>query len=83
FTTIIEHGFKILPIMSFHQCGGNIGDTVYLPLPAWFWKKLASLVPSGDVADVKYVSEYGNSSIEYPSAQAIPLALPFFSKMMS
>jgi hypothetical protein len=83
FTTIIEHGFKILPIMSFHQCGGNIGDTVYQPFPAWLWKKMASLGSVSDVSDLKYVSEYGNASIEYPSAWAIHLALPAFTKMMS
>lgn len=22
-------------IMSFHQCGGNVGDDVFIPLPAW------------------------------------------------
>ena len=21
--------------MSFHQCGGNVGDDVYIPLPQW------------------------------------------------
>jgi hypothetical protein len=83
FTTIIEHGFKILPIMSFHQCGGNIGDTVYQPFPAWLWKKMASLGNVSDVSDLKYVSEYGNASIEYPSAWAIQLALPAFTRMMS
>jgi len=83
FTTIIEYGFKIVPIMSFHQCGGNIGDTVYQPFPAWLWKKLASLIPSGELTDTMYVSEYGNACIEYPAAEVIDLALPFFSKMMS
>lgn len=21
--------------MSFHECGGNVGDDVYIPLPSW------------------------------------------------
>jgi hypothetical protein len=83
FNTIIEHGFKVLPIMSFHQCGGNIGDTVYQPVPAWLWKKMMSLGSVSDVSDLRYVSEYGNASIEYPSAWAIHLAVPSFKKMMS
>ena len=83
FTTIIEYGFKIVPIMSFHQCGGNIGDTVYQPFPAWLWKKMAAAANVTDISDLKYVSEYGNASIEYPSAWAIHLALPSFKQMMS
>jgi beta-amylase len=83
FTTIIEYGFKIVPIMSFHQCGGNIGDTVYQPVPAWLWKKMMSLGLVSDVSDLRYVSEYNNACIEYPSAWMIHLAVPFFKKMMS
>lgn len=26
---------KVQAIMSFHQCGGNIGDAVNIPLPRW------------------------------------------------
>ena len=81
FSTIIEYGFKILPIMSFHQCGGNIGDTVYQPFPAWLWKKMASM-STGDVSDMKFVSEYGNASVEYPAPWAVEYAVPFFTKMM-
>lgn len=82
FEVIINHGFKILPIMSFHQCGGNIGDTVYQAVPQWLWKVMAAAIPSGDVNDLKFVSEYGNASIEYPSPWAIEYAVPYFSKMM-
>ncbi|PHT32258.1 Beta-amylase [Capsicum baccatum] len=28
-------GLKIQAVMSFHQCGGNVGDVVYTPLPKW------------------------------------------------
>ena len=83
FEVTIAHGFKVLPIMSLHQCGGNIGDTVYQPVPAWLWKAMATKIPSGDVNDLKFVSEYGNASIEYPSPWAIDYALPYFRKMMS
>lgn len=35
FSIIQEHGFKLQAIMSFHQCGGNIGDNINIPLPMW------------------------------------------------
>eukprot|EP00440_Ansanella_granifera_P076488 gb/GFBE01083001.1/.p1 GENE.gb/GFBE01083001.1/~~gb/GFBE01083001.1/.p1 ORF type:complete len:475 (+),score=118.47 gb/GFBE01083001.1/:1-1425(+) len=28
-------GMNLQAVMSFHQCGGNVGDTVSFPLPAW------------------------------------------------
>lgn len=30
-----EVGLKIQVVMSFHECGGNVGDDVYIPLPQW------------------------------------------------
>ncbi|KAJ3670358.1 hypothetical protein LUZ60_010682 [Juncus effusus] len=35
FQIIQEEGLKLQAIMSFHQCGGNIGDGVYIPIPQW------------------------------------------------
>lgn len=35
FELIKRCNLKIQAIMSFHQCGGNIGDSVYIPLPKW------------------------------------------------
>lgn len=32
-------GLKWEPIISTHQCGGNVGDTVYKPIPSWLWSK--------------------------------------------
>mmetsp|Transcript_107925 Transcript_107925/g.336613 ORF Transcript_107925/g.336613 Transcript_107925/m.336613 type:complete len:481 (-) Transcript_107925:69-1511(-) len=31
-------GLQLQAVMSFHQCGGNVGDTVSYPLPAWALK---------------------------------------------
>jgi beta-amylase len=28
-------GLKMQVVMSFHQCGGNTGDSCYIPLPPW------------------------------------------------
>ncbi|KNA18041.1 hypothetical protein SOVF_074390 [Spinacia oleracea] len=35
FQVVQECGLKIQAIMSFHQCGGNVGDIVFIPLPQW------------------------------------------------
>ena len=35
FKVVQEYGLKIQAIMSFHQCGGNIGDTINITLPQW------------------------------------------------
>lgn len=35
FEIIKEEGLKLQAIMSFHQCGGNIGDNIYIPIPKW------------------------------------------------
>lgn len=28
-------GLKFQAVMSFHSCGGNVGDTCNIPLPTW------------------------------------------------
>ena len=28
-------GLKIQAVMSFHACGGNVGDSAQVPLPSW------------------------------------------------
>ncbi|XP_057455781.1 beta-amylase [Lotus japonicus] len=35
FQLIQECGLKLQAIMSFHQCGGNVGDAVNIPIPQW------------------------------------------------
>lgn len=32
-----ESGLKWVPILSTHQCGGNVGDDCNIPLPNWVW----------------------------------------------
>ncbi len=49
FQDIVDAGLQIMPIMSFHQCGGNVGDDVNVNLPSWIWDI------AGDGA--KYISE--------------------------
>lgn len=63
FRTINSAGLKIVPIMSFHQCGGNVGDNVFIPIPSWIWSKYEGQTFNGTVVtadDMKYLSELGN-----------------------
>lgn len=58
--TIIAAGLHWVPIFSFHQCGGNVGDTCDIPIPSWLWGALG-----GDSPELlKYRSENGNYSNE-------------------
>lgn len=49
-----------IPIMSFHQCGGNVGDDCNIPLPAWIWQHLGG----EDHQSWQFKSEQGNTSVE-------------------
>ncbi|XP_071697801.1 beta-amylase 2, chloroplastic-like [Rutidosis leptorrhynchoides] len=35
FNIVRELDLKIQVVMSFHECGGNVGDDVHIPLPKW------------------------------------------------
>ena len=35
FKLVKEAGLKLQVVMSFHQCGGNVGDNVTIPIPKW------------------------------------------------
>lgn len=70
FEKIEDSGLKIVAIMSFHQCGGNVGDDYTAKLPNWVWSKyegesFESLTLSQE--DLMYKSEKGNTSKEYIS----------------
>lgn len=32
-------GMKMIPIISTHQCGGNVGDDCNTPIPSWVWNQ--------------------------------------------
>ena len=67
FSTITARGLDIVPIFSFHQCGGNVGDTCNIPLPPWLWGKYTGAVVNGVTLDgngLKHKSEQGNFSSE-------------------
>lgn len=67
FSKIKAKGLKIVPILSFHQCGGNVGDTYTSYLPSWLWTKYVGSTLNGvtiTANDLKYKSEQGNYSAE-------------------
>ncbi len=38
--TVRAAGLKWIPIISTHECGSNVGDSVNIPLPSWLWEKI-------------------------------------------
>ena len=68
FADIAQAGLKIVPIMSFHQCGGNIGDDCDIPIPGWIWQHYQDKGLTEN--DLRYKSEYGNYSVETVSLWA-------------
>lgn len=79
FSRIKNAGLKIIPIMSFHQCGGNVGDTYTSTLPAWIWNKIKKDLT---VEDMKYKSELGNYSDEYVTLWADDRVLYQYKEFM-
>lgn len=70
FSKIKNAGLKIVPIMSFHQCGGNVGDSYQSYLPSWVWGKYSNRFYDGQwvsANDLKYKSELGNYNSEFIS----------------
>lgn len=56
-------GLQLQAVMSFHQCGGNVGDTVSFPLPAW-------ALEAGTKNDLLYKSKSGVVSTDSLSLSA-------------
>ncbi len=78
FQVITSKGLDIVPIFSFHQCGGNVGDTCDIPLPSWLWGKYTSSTLNGitmGTNGLKHRSEQGNYSSETVQGWADTLVL--------
>ncbi|KAK1304892.1 Beta-amylase [Acorus calamus] len=61
FKMVKECRLKVQAIMSFHQCGGNVGDVVYIPIPGW-----ARDVAESD-PNIFYTNREGTRNPEYLS----------------
>lgn len=86
FQKIQNAGLKVVPIMSFHQCGGNVGDDYTAYLPSWVWSKYEATSYKGltlSTNDLKYVSELGNVSNEYLSLWVDDLVSNEYSDFMN
>lgn len=67
FDLITAYGLDIAPILSFHQCGGNVGDDYTSLLPSWLWPKYANRSVRGvqlGLTGLQHRSEQGNYSPE-------------------
>jgi beta-amylase len=82
-TKIIGAGLKWVPILSFHQCGGNVGDTVNVNVPTWVWADVAKRMGSTNPDAAKYVSEHGNVNSEFVQAWSTDHAIPLYSRYMN
>ncbi|XP_074565611.1 beta-amylase 1, chloroplastic-like [Curcuma longa] len=62
-------GLKVQAVMSFHQCGGNVGDSVTIPLPRWVLEEMAK------DPDLAYTDQWGRRNPEYLSlgCDALPV----------
>jgi len=59
-------GIEVEFVMSFHKCGGNVGDNVYIPLPRWVRKEADEMGRNR----VFYTDRSGDSNDEYISCGA-------------
>lgn len=55
-----EKGLKVQATLSFHACGGNVGDAVNIPLPGW-------VVATGDELGLWFTDRQGDVNKEYLS----------------
>ncbi|XP_008794866.1 beta-amylase 3, chloroplastic [Phoenix dactylifera] len=54
-------GLKLQMVMSFHQCGGNVGDSCSIPLPPWVLQEMSK------DPDIVYTDRSGRRNPEYIS----------------
>ncbi|XP_043706602.1 beta-amylase [Telopea speciosissima] len=59
FQLVQQCGLKLQAIMSFHQCGGNVGDVMNIPLPQWVLE-----IGESD-PDIFYTNRAGTRNKEY------------------
>ncbi|MQM23167.1 hypothetical protein Taro_056230 [Colocasia esculenta] len=64
-----RHGLKVQAVMSFHQCGGNVGDSCTIPLPRWVVEEIDKDQELG------YTDQWGRRNYEYVSlgCDALPV----------
>jgi beta-amylase len=78
---VTEAGLKWVPILSTHQCGGNVGDDCDIPIPEWIWSKYAT--DKTTVSDLQYLSEQGKTSKEVISAWSTGVVLDDYRELFT
>ncbi|OIW03585.1 hypothetical protein TanjilG_00555 [Lupinus angustifolius] len=56
-----KHELKVQAMMSFHRCGGNVGDSCTIPLPRWVGEEI------DNDPDLAYTDQWGRRNYEYVS----------------
>jgi beta-amylase len=56
-----KRGLKVQAVMSFHKCGGNVGDSVSIPLPKWVVEEIDR------DNDLAYTDQWERRNYEYIS----------------
>lgn len=69
FGRIRNKGLKIIPILSFHKCGGGPGDTCNIPIPAWVFNL---------VTDMKYQNTHDDAVSVWATKEPLLTALRNF-----
>ena len=82
FGKIRSRGLKIVPIMSFHQCGGGPGDDCAIPVPGWVWTNFIGV--GLNEQNLKFESETGKIQADAvaPWATATPAVLDEYREFM-
>ncbi|KQJ96996.1 beta-amylase 1, chloroplastic [Brachypodium distachyon] len=64
-----DTGLKVQAVMSFHKCGGNVGDSVTIPLPRWVTEEMDK------DQDLAYTDQWERRNYEYVSlgCDAVPV----------
>ncbi|EKE37411.1 hypothetical protein ENUP19_0194G0028 [Entamoeba nuttalli] len=63
-----ETGLKFQAVMSFHKCGGNVGDSVNIPIPQWVRN-------AGSSHDAFFKDPQGNKNDEYIAFSADSMSI--------
>lgn len=80
---IESKGLNWVPILSFHQAGGNVNDDFTQMIPLWIWGKIVEENPTLEsIQDLQYVSETGDVSVEYVSLWADTYVMPYYERFM-
>ncbi|OHX67475.1 family 14 glycosylhydrolase [Flammeovirga pacifica] len=80
---IESKGLNWVPILSFHQAGGNVNDDFTQMIPLWLWGKIVEENDTLEtIEDLQYVSETGDVSVEYVSLWADTFVVPYYRRFM-